>query len=119
MPRMMRKVPVPPDGLRKAKKHTEKNGVRPVPPARSKERQMNEIVRNGIGVPPQADGDDRYRRDQEDHHRMQKGQPNQNSVPSRVAKQSARHAVCGNGFHTVPVFYSDAIISARPSTAKR
>ena len=118
MSAVMSQMPVPPDGLRKAKQHAEKNGVRAIPSARSKERQMDEIVRDGVGVPPQADGDDRYRRDQEHRHRMEKGQPDQNGVPSRVAEQSARNGVCCDGFHAVPVFYSFTTFSAQPSAGQ-
>jgi hypothetical protein len=49
---------------------------------------------------------------------MQKGQPDQNGVPSRVAEQPARNAVCGDGFHAVPVFYSFTTSSARPSAGQ-
>jgi hypothetical protein len=82
MPAVVSQVPVPPDGLRETKQQTEKNGIRAVPSARSKERQMDEIVRDRIGVPPQPDGDNWHRRDQKYRHRMQEGQPDQNGVPS-------------------------------------
>jgi hypothetical protein len=46
---------------------------------------------------------------------MEKGQTDQNGVPSRVAQQSARNGVCCDAFHAVPVFYNFRTFSARPS----
>ncbi len=64
---VMREVAVAPEGLRKAEEQTQRGGEEAVEAGRPEEGPVDEVMGDGIGVPPDSEGDDgRERPDDED-----------------------------------------------------
>ena len=64
---VVRQVAVAPEGLRKAEKQGQRGGEQPVEAGGSEEGPVDEVVGNGIGVPPDSERDHgRERPDDED-----------------------------------------------------
>ena len=63
---MVRKMPIPPDALWDSEQRREVESVCPIGTAGSEERQVQEVMRDRVRVPPDSDGDqwDRWRQHQ-------------------------------------------------------
>ena len=60
---------------------------------RPKERQMNEVVRNRIRVPPNADRNERHGRHGQQQRTMTDGERDEQRVARRVTQNARRHLV--------------------------
>src|SRR5262245_23107548 len=84
----MSQMPRAPERLRKTEQHTEVNGKDFVAGSRTKERRVDEIVRNRVGIPPLTERDQPNRRSHQKKNAMNQGQRDQHGVPPRVTPPS-------------------------------
>src|SRR5262245_52586269 len=83
----MRQMPVTPEPLRESQEQTEIAGEDCVGTTRTKEGRMDEVMRNRVGIPPQAEPDQpRGWRDQE-KQAMDQCQTDEQTVPGRMTQE--------------------------------
>jgi len=78
---MVRKMPIPPDTLRDSEQRREVESICPIGTAGSEERQVQEVMRDRVRVPPDSDGYKRDRWRQHQRNAMQQRQRHKVSIP--------------------------------------
>jgi hypothetical protein len=78
---MMRQVSIPPQRLRNPQQQTEVAREECIYSTGSKEWQVNEIVRDGVGVPPKSDANERYGRREKEESAVRESERHEESVP--------------------------------------
>ena len=92
-------VAVAPERLRHAEQDAQIEAEQGVKPARPEERPVDEVVRDGVGVPPQTHGDDRQDRRSQQQAAVGRGQRHEQGVPRRMPQDARPRHVQGGSAH--------------------
>jgi hypothetical protein len=84
----MREMPVAPDRLWQPQKETQINGKPRICRATSEEREVDEVVRDGVRDPPETERDQRRRRYGEDSRTVHTGETDKRRVTRRMPEES-------------------------------
>src|ERR1044071_7984928 len=80
---MMGQMPVSPEPLRNSEQQSLEGGKAMIPKPLPEERQMNEVVRDGVAVPPKAESDQRNRGPAQQNHSVKHRERYQHRIPTR------------------------------------
>jgi hypothetical protein len=75
-------MPLAPKRLRNAHQHALTRGEDQIEPSRAEERTMDEVVGDGVFVPPDANGNHRCGRHRKDHRAVQRGEGDKQPIPT-------------------------------------
>jgi hypothetical protein len=89
--RVMRQVPVAPERLGHAEQQAQVRGERPVQGARAEERQMDEVVSDCIGIPPERKRDHRCGRRRQQKRAVQERQQHEQPVAPGMTQDVYGH----------------------------
>ena len=82
-----------PQALRETQQQREKGREYEIRRAPTEEREVDEVVRDGVGIPPQADRDERHRGRPHQQGAVQQRQTNQPGIPRRMPQDARAHAM--------------------------